>query len=47
VRRALPELARLVRYETQAAARRDRATRALHDACAKSPSRPVVVSPSE
>src|SRR5262249_7972415 len=35
VRRALPELARLVRYETQAAARRDRATRALHDARAK------------
>ena len=29
VRRALPELARLVRYETRAAARRDRATRAL------------------
>ena len=29
VRRALPELARLVRYETQAAARRDRATRVL------------------
>jgi hypothetical protein len=29
VRRALPELARLVRYETQAAARRDSATRAL------------------
>jgi hypothetical protein len=47
VRRALPELARLVRYETQAAARRDRATRALHDARAECPSRPVVVSPSE
>jgi hypothetical protein len=47
VRRALPELARLVRYETQAAARRDRATRALLDARAKSPSRPVAVSPSE
>ena len=47
VRRALPELARLVRYETQAAARRDRATRALHDARAKSLSRPVAVSPSE
>ena len=29
LRRALPELARLVRYETRAAARRDRATRAL------------------
>ena len=29
VRRALPELARLVRYETRAAARRDRATRVL------------------